>query len=93
VKAVLLKPGSGAKVEEVQEPVPQKGEIVVELIACGLCGTDVERIRGGYSAGKAVLGHEAVGRVIEVGEGVDWLRKGRWSCLTTTPTAASATTA
>jgi L-iditol 2-dehydrogenase len=76
VKAVLLKPGSGAKVEEVQEPVPRKGEIVVELIACGLCGTDVERIRGGYSAGKAVLGHEAVGRVIEVGEGVDWLRKG-----------------
>jgi len=70
VKAVLLKPGSGASVEEVQEPVSQKGEVVVELIACGLCGTDVERIRGCYSAGKAVLGHEAVGKVIEIGRAV-----------------------
>jgi len=77
VKAVLLRPGSGATVEDVQEPVPGKGEIVVELLACGLCGTDVERIKGGYSAGRAVLGHEAVGRILEVGEGVDWLRKGK----------------
>ncbi len=76
MKAVLLRPGSGVAVEDVDEPVPGRGEMVVELIACGLCGTDVERIRGGYSAGRAVLGHEAVGRVVEVGEGVDWLGKG-----------------
>ncbi|MEM0376114.1 MAG: alcohol dehydrogenase catalytic domain-containing protein [Nitrososphaerota archaeon] len=76
MRAVLLRPRVGPSVEEVPEPVPSKGELVVELIACGLCGTDVERIRGGYTAGKAVLGHEAVGRVVEVGEGAEWLRSG-----------------
>jgi L-iditol 2-dehydrogenase len=56
-------------VEESATPRPGRGEIVVTLAACGVCGTDLEKLRGRYqSAGK--IGHEPVGRVEAVGDGV-----------------------
>ncbi|HEV2317594.1 MAG TPA: alcohol dehydrogenase catalytic domain-containing protein [Thermoplasmata archaeon] len=50
------------------EPVP--GSVVVALAACGVCGTDVEKLRGNYRTA-GILGHEAVGSVVAVGDGVD----------------------
>lgn len=44
--------------------------------ACGLCGTDLEKIRGEYTASMPIIGHEAVGMVTEVGEGVVNLERG-----------------
>jgi L-iditol 2-dehydrogenase len=56
-------------------PRAGRGEVVVELAACGVCGTDLEKLRGNYrSAG--ILGHEPVGRVSEVGDGVSGLGVG-----------------
>jgi len=58
-------------------PAPRAGpgEIVVRLAACGVCGTDLEKLRGNYrSAG--VLGHEPVGRVAQVGADVADLKVG-----------------
>jgi threonine dehydrogenase-like Zn-dependent dehydrogenase len=62
------KPGT-AKWEEVQEPDGQ-GSVLVETIAVGICGTDVEIIEGKYGwapPGKTrlILGHESLGRVLE----------------------------
>ena len=59
-----------AKLVEGPVPTPGPGELVVKMEACGLCGTDLEKIRGGYTASLPVIGHEAVGRVHGVGEGV-----------------------
>jgi L-iditol 2-dehydrogenase len=71
LKAVLLRnagpPGTvGVEVSDV--PVPQigGGELLVEMKACGLCGTDIEKARGEYTAALPVLGHEAVGVVTSV---------------------------
>ena len=51
------------------------GEVVVALAACGVCGTDLEKLRGNYrTAGE--IGHEPVGVVDAVGEGVPGLSKG-----------------
>jgi L-iditol 2-dehydrogenase len=51
------------------EPTVGPGEVVVALAACGVCGTDLEKLRGNYrSAGR--LGHEPVGRISQVGAGV-----------------------
>lgn len=61
---------------EVERPKIGKGEVLIRTVACGLCGTDVERIRGGYVAGRSVIGHEVAGIVEEVGEEVRWLRRG-----------------
>jgi glucose 1-dehydrogenase len=63
------KPGS-AKWEEVQEPDVREGSLLVESIAVGVCGTDVEIIEGKYGwapPGKTrlILGHESLGRVLE----------------------------
>jgi L-iditol 2-dehydrogenase len=81
MKAVLLRSprdGSGrrSRVEEVGVPRIGPGELLVEMRVCGLCGTDLEKIRGGYTAAMPVLGHEAVGVVDQVGDGVVGLKKG-----------------
>lgn len=56
----------------VEQPVPKPsdGEILVRLGCCGLCGTDLEKIQGSYTASMPIIGHEAVGTVAECGPGV-----------------------
>jgi L-iditol 2-dehydrogenase len=81
VKAVLLrKPAAlgsiGAGVSEVPVPEVGVGELLVEMKVCGLCGTDIEKARSEYTTALPVLGHEAVGIVASVGEGVVGIRKG-----------------
>jgi threonine dehydrogenase-like Zn-dependent dehydrogenase len=66
-----LKPDS-ARYEEVGEPDERDGSILVEAIAVGVCGTDVEIVEGKYGwapegATRLVLGHESLGRVIDPG--------------------------
>lgn len=74
MRSVALEPdgrgGQKAVVSELPVPKAAPGEILVEMRACGLCGTDIEKMRGHYTASKPVLGHEAVGVVAGVGEGV-----------------------
>lgn len=55
----------------LEEPVPQAdaGELVVQLVMCGVCGTDVSKVFGDYPKPQK-LGHEVVGVVHEVGGGV-----------------------
>ncbi len=50
---------------EAPEPATKGGEALIELLYCGLCGTDLYKLAdGGRTAGE-VLGHEVVGRVID----------------------------
>ncbi|MCI4356577.1 MAG: alcohol dehydrogenase catalytic domain-containing protein [Thermoplasmata archaeon] len=57
------------------DPTPGPGEVVLRLAACGICGTDLEKLRGNYrTAGK--IGHEPVGVVDRVGPGVSGLSPG-----------------
>jgi glucose 1-dehydrogenase len=63
------KPGT-AKWEEVQEPDARQGSVLVEAIAVGVCGTDVEIVEGNYGWAppgntRLILGHESLGRVLE----------------------------
>ena len=75
LKSILLASDPGGRVlraelREQEVPTPGPGELVVDMEACGLCGTDLEKIRGEYTASLPVIGHEAVGTVSAVGEGV-----------------------
>jgi len=76
VKAALLGKAGGVAIADVPAPVAGPGEIVVSMRACGLCGSDLEKIRGTYTAAPPVIGHEAVGVVADVGEGVEGIRNG-----------------
>lgn len=62
--------------EEVPAPHAGPGEVVVELAACGVCGTDLEKLKGNYQTA-GILGHEPVGRIVEVGDGVPTLSVGQ----------------
>jgi len=53
--------------EDVPEPSPAEGEVLVKLKCCGVCGTDLEKVQGVGITTK-ILGHEAVGEVEEVGK-------------------------
>jgi L-iditol 2-dehydrogenase len=70
----LAGPGS-VVLEERPEPTPGPGEVTVTLAACGVCGTDLEKLRGNYRTA-GVLGHEPVGRIARVGTGVRALEVG-----------------
>lgn len=52
---------------EVKAPHPGPGEILVEMEACGICGSDLEKVFGRYGQPSMRLGHEPAGTVVEVG--------------------------
>lgn len=74
MKAITVEPNQpgSARWEDVPEPEARGGSVLVEAVAVGVCGTDVEIVEGKYGwapAGKSrlVLGHESLGRVIDPG--------------------------
>lgn len=56
---------------EVERPVPQAGEVILQVRAASICGSDVARVLKGHRVYPLILGHEAAGEVVEVGAGVD----------------------
>jgi threonine dehydrogenase-like Zn-dependent dehydrogenase len=63
-----------ARLEEVDEPPESDGPVLVETLAVGVCGTDVEIVSGAYGWAppgreRLVLGHESLGRVLEAPAG------------------------
>ena len=71
---ILAAPGRIA-VEDRPDPAPGPGEVIVSLAACGICGSDLEKVKGNYRATQ-VIGHEPVGTVAAVGDGVNGLAVG-----------------
>ena len=69
--AVVETPGRVA-VADVAEPCPRAAEVVVEVGACGICGTDLHIFAGEFppTPYPIVPGHEFAGRVVEVGADV-----------------------
>src|SRR3989442_6157011 len=70
--AVLEEFGAPLGVQELELAEPQAGEVLVRLVACGVCHTDLYTASGADPSGyaPAVLGHEGAGVVERVGEGV-----------------------
>jgi propanol-preferring alcohol dehydrogenase len=64
--------------EDRPDPQPGHGEVVIEVTACGVCRTDLQVAEGDLQARRLpiVPGHQAVGRVVEVGRGVTGWRPG-----------------
>lgn len=53
-----------------QHELHSDGEILVKMKACGICGSDLEKVYGKYGMTSARLGHEPAGEVLEVGKKV-----------------------
>jgi len=77
VRAMVLHAVSSAeerplRPEELPAPRPGAGELLIEVEACGVCRTDLHLVEGEVDAPLPVVpGHQAAGRVVEAGEGVE----------------------
>jgi S-(hydroxymethyl)glutathione dehydrogenase/alcohol dehydrogenase len=76
--AVAHKAGAPLAIETVQLEGPKAGEVLVEIIATGICHTDEYTLSGADPEGlfPSILGHEGAGVVVDVGPGVKSLKKG-----------------
>src|SRR3954447_24464897 len=76
--AVLEEFGAPLAIRSVELEKPRAGEVLVRLVACGVCHTDLYTASGADPSGYAptVLGHEGAGVVERVGDGVSSLAVG-----------------
>src|SRR5471030_1505022 len=76
--AVAHKAGAPLTIETVQLAGPKAGEVLIEIMATGICHTDEFTRSGGDPEGlfPAILGHEGAGVVVDVGPGVTSVKKG-----------------
>ncbi len=70
MKAILAQPGGGFGLCDVEPPTIGPGEILIEMRACGLCGTDLAKLAKPQISRGVSLGHELAGVVSAVGPGV-----------------------
>lgn len=73
MKAVVFHSIGDIRLEEVEDPVIQQDfDAIVELTASAICGTDLHFVRGTVPDMKpgTILGHEGIGNVLEIGDGV-----------------------
>jgi (R,R)-butanediol dehydrogenase/meso-butanediol dehydrogenase/diacetyl reductase len=84
MKAVAYKGAKRMEVEEMEEPTPEEGEVVVTVAYCGICGSDLHEylVPEGVPAPRLaamwtpVMGHELTGVVTAVGKGVSDRKEG-----------------
>ena len=73
--AVLRQPGAPLKIESLEMEGPRDDELLVRIVASGICHTDIDFCEGGAS-GPIVLGHEGAGVVEQVGRKVKGFKAG-----------------
>jgi len=76
--AIAWEAGKPLQIEEVDVAGPKAGEVLVQIVATGVCHTDAYTLSGKDPEGifPSILGHEGAGIVQEVGEGVTSLKPG-----------------
>jgi len=75
MKGVTFSGDRGCEVRDYPVPEPAPGEVLIRMMATGICGSDLHVYRGGGSRGQ-ISGHEPCGVVTEVGAGVVRLKAG-----------------
>ncbi len=76
MKTAFVKEPSTITVEETKKPDLGSGDILVQMHACGICGSDLEKVFGQYGKPSMRLGHEPAGIVLDVGSSVKDFAKG-----------------
>ncbi|KJY47283.1 alcohol dehydrogenase [Streptomyces sp. NRRL S-444] len=77
MKAAVISAPGVVTIETVDDPKPGAGEVVVQVAACGLCGTDLHILQGEFAPSLPLVpGHEFAGTVVAYGPGVTGLALG-----------------
>ena len=72
MKALVLHAVGDLRFEDVPKPIPSKNEVLMKVMAAGICGSDIPRVleKGTYSF-PLIPGHEFAGPIVEAGPGAD----------------------
>lgn len=70
MKASVCYKQNDLRTEDLPIPEISDNEILIKMLACGLCGTDIQKIRGDTVNKPTVLGHEVVGEIVKKGKNV-----------------------
>jgi len=70
MKAVFVRGKNNVAIEDISIPDLGDQDVLVKMRACGLCGSDLEKVYGGYGMSSRRLGHEPTGEIISVGKSV-----------------------
>jgi L-iditol 2-dehydrogenase len=70
MKAAVYRGVNDVRLEEVPVPEIGRGEILVRVHTCGICGTDLKKIETGSHSAPRIFGHETSGVIVKIGEGV-----------------------
>jgi L-iditol 2-dehydrogenase len=78
MKTLLLSKYNHLEIADLPKPSPQPDEVLIQVAACGICGSDVHGYDGssGRRIPPIVMGHEAAGRIAAVGKNVAGLAEG-----------------
>ena len=78
MKALVLTAPNRLELLDVEDPVPGEGEVLLEVGACGICGSDVHGLDGstGRRIPPIIMGHEAAGTIAALGPGVSGWAEG-----------------
>ena len=85
MKAAVFYEKEKLMIKDIEKPTAKAGEVLIKVMACGICGTDVHIFHGDEGAAPTppgtVLGHEFAGVVEAVGEGVKDVAVGDRVCV------------
>ncbi len=70
MKTAYVKEPSRISIDETEKPSLNSGEVLVQMHACGICGSDLEKVFGHYGQPSMRLGHEPAGVIIGIGSDV-----------------------
>jgi L-iditol 2-dehydrogenase len=70
MQAAVYRGVNDVRLEEVPVPKIGRGEILIRVHTCGICGTDLKKIAIGSHSAPRIFGHETAGVVAKVGDGV-----------------------
>ena len=70
MKAAVVKGNSSIEIKNIEKQSLGPGDILVQMHACGICGSDVEKVFGKYGQPSMRLGHEPAGIITQVGSEV-----------------------
>jgi len=76
MKTASVKEPSVISVDETNTPSIGGGDVLVQMNACGICGSDLEKVFGQYGQPSMRLGHEPSGIILDVGDEVTEFKKG-----------------
>src|ERR1700741_2709201 len=70
MRAVVYRGINDMRIETVPVPAIGRGELLVRIATCGICGTDLKKIHYGSHSAPRIFGHEMAGTIVARGAGV-----------------------